>query len=198
MMPELFTASAIGHTSSSVRVMHFSQYTCLPIWAAATVMRECQWSGVAMMTASTSGAATSSSKWRYRRAGFSWRVSPPGRIGCVDAAIALSARTSNTSHTAVSSRFRFSCWSHSSSHVSRESSAFASRRAWIQSGCANPRLRISDSPSPPNPTMPILRVSGCVRVSSSENTAAPSSSIPSSASNRSRSSRASPLRCKAV
>ncbi len=63
-MPLLRTASAIGHTSSSVRVMHFSQYTCLPIRAAATVMRECQWSGVAMITASTSGAATSSSKWR--------------------------------------------------------------------------------------------------------------------------------------
>ena len=40
--------------SSNVRVRPFSQYTCFPALAASMVIRECQWSGVAIITASIS------------------------------------------------------------------------------------------------------------------------------------------------
>ncbi len=53
-MPVRLTASYTACASSSVRVRHFSQYTWIPSSAASMVMRECQWSGVAMITASTS------------------------------------------------------------------------------------------------------------------------------------------------
>ena len=47
-------ASMTGLPCSIFWIIGFSQYTSFPAFSASIVMRECQWSGVPMMTASTS------------------------------------------------------------------------------------------------------------------------------------------------
>ena len=52
MRSDLSAAAIISGPSSIVSVIGFSRYTSLPAARASTVCSWCQWSGVAMMTAS--------------------------------------------------------------------------------------------------------------------------------------------------
>ncbi|MCR4411721.1 MAG: hypothetical protein NUV77_04760 [Thermoguttaceae bacterium] len=60
-LPERRTASTISRPSRRLWQHGFSTYTCLPASRARIDAGACQWSGVAMNTAST---ARSSSTWR--------------------------------------------------------------------------------------------------------------------------------------
>ena len=50
--------------SATEMLSAFSQYMSLPAWQAITAITACQYSGVAMTTASTSGRASTSRKSR--------------------------------------------------------------------------------------------------------------------------------------
>ena len=91
----LRAASTIRRPSTTLWLAGFSTYTSLPAWQAMTVISACQWSGVAIVTASIDLSSSS------RRKSFSVRGALPPAEGAE--AIALPSIASSTSQTATTS-----------------------------------------------------------------------------------------------